>query len=349
MECGSKTCPWDIDKRDILEVFWNTYRSITCEHYLQSSESASLGSHGDLLRLIKDMKAHPEWTRKELTTKHFANHDAQMNQVLVDMDRSRAVTLAASVVFMVDFGYKRSYTNKLAPFEWRSNVKVEDLIGRVFPQNPGPPMASSRHAPLEQDIRSVFSAANLQDRIPELRFETTNDLRCHLRFNKYTRILQIFQATSVMKQILLASQSDSEACLIPRQLAVEVCDTIYNMLFYDKKSRTVLEGLIRNHGFKDDLKEYDSACHQLDTEVDEDFPYFSLRLKVLLQEMEDPSPANWFERLFDSGERSAERRMLIMTMIGVAITAISSTLNLIVASYLAYVGYQAWQASTKEQ
>jgi hypothetical protein len=65
--------------------------------------------------------------------------------------------------------------------------------------------------------------------------------------------------------------------------------------------------------------------------------------------MQDPSPANWFERLFDSGEKSAERRMLMMTMIGVAITAVSSTLNLIVASYQAYVGYQAWQSQAREQ
>jgi ABC-type glycerol-3-phosphate transport system permease component len=56
--------------------------------------------------------------------------------------------------------------------------------------------------------------------------------------------------------------------------------------------------------------------------------------------MKDPSPANWFERLFDKGEKSVERRMLMATMIGVFITAISSVLSLIVSSYQAYLGYQ---------
>lgn len=333
--CGTKSCPWS--KKEALNFFWKSYESITDKYYPQAPEGAVLSSHGDLLAIIKAMKAHPDWTRTELTMHHFSNSDTRPDKTLVEMDQIRAVNMAASVLFLIDCGYRNSYTNEIAPFKWRHNVKVGSLNQKIFSSSSVSPMADSKDAPFEQDPKTVFSAANLKKRIARLHFETTDDLRCHLHFDRQTRILQVFQATAVLKQILLASQQNPNACAIPRALAVEVCDTIYNVLFHvnDTASQEILEDLIRQKGFDHDLLWYDQACHQLDTENDDEYPYFGRRLNLLLKEMEDPSPATWFQRLFDSGEKSAERRMLMATMIGVSITAISSVLNLIVASYQA--------------
>lgn len=348
-KCNSESCPWN--KKEALSFFWRSYESIANRYYAQAPEAAVLSSHDDLLAIIKAIKAHPDWTRAELTMHRFSNSHARPNKILVEMDQTRAVNMAASVVFLIDCGYKNSYTDEVAPFRWRHNVKVGDLIEKVFPPSSLSPMADSKDAPFEQDSRTVFSAANLKKRIAGLHFETTEDLRCHLHFDRRTRVLQVFQATAVLKQILLASQQDPNACAIPRPLAIEVCDTIYNVLFHinDIASQEILEDLIRKNGFDRDLLWYDQACHQLDTENDGEFPYFARRLNLLLKEMEDPSPATWFERLFDSGEKSAERRMLMATMIGVFITAISSMLSLVVASYQAWIGYQQWQSQTKNE
>ncbi|KAJ4990196.1 hypothetical protein SVAN01_04287 [Stagonosporopsis vannaccii] len=301
--------------------------------------------------MVAAIKAHPEWTRFDLKIHQFSDGGIQLNKHLIEMDQNQLIDMAASLVFFIDCGYKYSYTNEIAPYKWRNNVKIGGLIKDALPSSAIPPLAVSRSTLFEQDLNTIFSAANLKKRISGLRFETTDDLRCHLRFDGRTRVLQVFQATAALKQVLLASQQNPDICLIPRPLAVEVCDTIYNVLFRfnDAASQHILEGLIRGHGFDPDLQWYDQACHQLDIENDKTYPYYGHRLHLLLNEIEDPSPATWFERLFDSGEKSAERRLLMATMIGVSITAISSTLNLIVASYQSWIGCQQWQSQAKNE
>lgn len=340
-KCDSDGCPWS--KRDDLGFFWRYYRSMTSSYRPQADNEAVLASHDDLLAIVRSMKAHPEWTRTQLVTSRFP----QPAQPLVEEDRIRAVEMAVSVVFVMKCGYKTSDTNDMASFKWRDDWKLSEITTKAFPSGPALNTADPKDAQRELNPRAEFSAANLKKKIAGLRFETTDDLRCHLRFDKETRILQVFQGTAVMKQVLLATLPGSgNYCFVPRALAVEVCDTIYNLLFFrnDEAAQRILEGLERNHGFDSDLYYFDSASHQLDTERDDTYPYFGHRLNVLLKEMQDPSPANWFERLFETGEKSAGRRMLMLTVMGVFVTAVSSVLNLIVASYQAYVGYRQWQS-----
>lgn len=73
----------------------------------------------------------------------------------------------------------------------------------------------------------------------------------HFRFDRRMRVLQVFQATAVLKQTLLASKP----CLVPKPLALEVCDTIYNVLFYvnNTASQEILDDLICKGGFDCDL------------------------------------------------------------------------------------------------
>ncbi|KAF3045034.1 hypothetical protein E8E12_005109 [Didymella heteroderae] len=278
-------------------------------------------------------------------THHVPNDDAQLNRTLVEIDQLRAINIVASLVFLIDCGRKRSYKNETPPYRWRHNVKVCDEIKEAFPQSMMVPIADSGDTLVKQDPQAVFSAASLKKRIAGLRFEATTDLRCHFRFDRRTRVLQVFQATAVLKQTLLASKP----CLVPKPLALEVCDTIYNVLFHvnDTISEEILDNLICKGGFDRDLQWYDQTCHQLDNNNDDDYPYFGHLFNLLLKEIEDPSPATYIERLFDSREKRAERRMLMAT-IGVFITAISSKLNLIVASYQARIGYQQWQGQIKE-
>jgi hypothetical protein len=259
--------------------------------------------------------------------------------------------MAASLIFCVDFGYEKAHADDNDPFKWEDGWKLCEIGGKLFPSQSGLTRPVSNDAWSRIELKEWFSADNLKKKIKGLSFEATDDLRYHLRFDQHARVLQVFQGTAVMKQILLASQTNTYVCFIPRALAVEFCNTIYNLLFdFDNSaSYKILEGLIRKNGFYEDLKSYDSAVHQSEIENDDKFQYFGWRLNILLEEMQDPSPANWFERLFHSGEKSAERRMLMMTMIGVVITAVTSTLNLIVASYQAYIGYQAWQSQARGQ
>jgi hypothetical protein len=347
--CNSRSCPWY--NRNALGFFQKYYESMTSEYHPQARTQTVLNSRDDLLAIVQHMKQHPTSTRNELIRECFQNIDGQEPGPLVARDRDRAVGMAASLIFCVDFGYEKAHADDNDPFKWQDGWKLNEIIGKIFPNDPGLTRPISKDAWNQNDLKEWFSAENLKKKIRGLCFEATDDLRDHLRFDRDTRVLQVFQGTAVMKQILLASQADANACFIPRALAVEFCDTIYSLLFdFDNSaSYKILKGLVRKNGFYEDLQSYDSALLQSDIKNDDKYPYFGRRLNILQKEMQDPSPADWFGRLFDSGERSAERRMLMMTMIGVAITAISSTLNLIVASYQAYVGYQAWQSQARGQ
>lgn len=349
MVCRSRSCPWH--NRNALGFFQKYFESMTSDYHPQARKQTVLSSRDDLLAIVQFMKEHPTLTRTEFMKECFHIGDGQDLGPLVRRDRDRAMSMAASLIFCVDFGYEKAHADDNDPFKWEDGWKLCEIIRKVFPNQSGLTRPVSKDAWSQIDLKEWFSAENLKKNIKGLSFEATDDLRYHLRFDQHTRVLQVFQGTAVMKQILLASQTDANVCFIPRVLAVEFCNTIYNLLFdFDNGvSYKILEGLVRKNGFYEDLKYYDSALHQSDVENDNKFPYFGHRLNLLLKEMQDPSPANWFERLFDSGEKSVERRMLIMTMIGVVITAVSSTLNLIVASYQAYVGYRAWQSQAREQ
>ncbi|KAJ8107478.1 hypothetical protein OPT61_g8838 [Boeremia exigua] len=347
--CKRPSCPWY--NRNALAFFKKYYENMTSEYHPQARQQTVLNSRDNLLAIVQHMKQNPTSTRNELVKECFGNSDGQDPGPLVRRDRSRAVGMAASLIFCIDFGYEKADAGENDPFRWEDGWRLNEIIGKVFPGSPGLTMPVSKDRWNQNSLKERFSAENLKKKIRGLSFEATDDLRDHLRFHQDTRVLQVFQGTAVMKQILLSSQTDANACIIPRALAVEFCDTVYKLLFnYDNSaSYKILQGLVRKNDFYEDLKSYDLALHQSDVENDDSYPYFGRRLNILLKEMQDPSPANWFERLFDSGEKSAERRMLMMTMIGVAITAVSSTLNLVVASYQAYVGYQAWQSQAREE
>jgi hypothetical protein len=268
---------------------------------------------------------------------------------LTRLDQARAIDIVASVVFSINCDYTDAAYKDVEPFEWRPNIKARKVLPTALLPSTVSPVLAGMKRWTKRDLSDTFNAARLVRKITRLRFETTDDLRCHLQFDPRSRVLQIYQSTAMLQEVLLASQNDPNACAIPRAVALEVCDTIYNVVFpMDDASQKLLSRLISKHGFDKDLQHYSSASHQFDTAYDDACPFFGYRLAILLDEMKDPSPANWFERLFDKGEKSVERRMLMATMIGVFITAISSVLSLIVSSYQAYLGYQQLKGQAQE-
>lgn len=60
------------------------------------------------------------------------------------------------------------------------------------------------------------------------------------------------------------------------------------------------------------------------------------------------APASWIERLFEGGGKSAERKMLMATTIGVFIAVTIGLFGLVIAGFQAWVGYQQWKHPVKE-
>jgi hypothetical protein len=101
------------------------------------------------------------------------------------------------------------------------------------------------------------------------------------------------------------------------------------------------------HGFQEDFLRYKISWFKRDDDSEVDYSYFGDRLLELHNELEDPSPRNWFERLFEGGSKSAERKMLMATTIGVFIAVTIGLFGLVIACFQAWVGYQQWKHPVK--
>jgi hypothetical protein len=132
---------------------------------------------------------------------------------------------------------------------------------------------------------------------------------------------------------------------IPRQLALEVLDSLQSILFplQDKKSRRLLATLVRGKktSFDPDVLNFEFSSIRNSNEKTIAYHYLADRLSALQAELDDPEPTSWIERLLQ--RRSKERHMMAATLIGVLIALLLGFASLAVSAYQAYISYQAWQ------
>jgi hypothetical protein len=129
---------------------------------------------------------------------------------------------------------------------------------------------------------------------------------------------------------------------IPRQLALEVLDSIQNILFPpDAESQSLLRSLVSRSSFDADCLRFESASHRRDDESEISYRYFGSRLMDLLDELDDPRPRTVVEKWFE--RRSGSRHVMMATLIGVIIAILLGLLGLAVGIFQAWVSYEAWK------
>ncbi|KAF2993814.1 hypothetical protein E8E13_001509 [Curvularia kusanoi] len=127
-------------------------------------------------------------------------------------------------------------------------------------------------------------------------------------------------------------------------MLLEILQTLYKVLFPPgRESEGFASYLTKKHGFQKDFLRYKISWFKRDDDPELDYSYFGDRLLELREELEDPSPRNWFEQLFEGGSKSAERKMLMATTIGVFIAVTIGLFGLVIAGFQAWVGYQQWK------
>ena len=129
---------------------------------------------------------------------------------------------------------------------------------------------------------------------------------------------------------------------IPRQIVLEVLDTLQNVLFpFDSGSEQILRGLVSKQSFDPDCLRYDAAVYRGEGGGNLSYSYFGNRLVDLFEELEDPSPRGvletWFQR------KSGARHVMMATLIGVIIAIVLGILGLVVGIFQAWVAYEAWK------
>jgi len=347
--CFDTQCSWSRAKRQ--GAFWARYKTLTATYVPELfTPRPALRSHGDLLDLIQLIQSQPHSTRERLIQHQFVEQQTSNAEVPAISDQHRAVDLAASILFLVDCGITCEHANLLeegsSSLPWRDTVSAHDFLLEAFPKRPSPSIASGKERVDWPGVAAAVSAKQLRKMLG-IRLEATTVLRSHLLLDRERGVLKIFHCTAMLKEALLASGSQPTACMLPRQLILEVFETIHNVLLpSDHESQALLSSLVAKHGFDNDLLRFESwnhYGHNDDTILS--YPYFGNRLAELYEELQNPKPRNrlenWFER------KSGARYMLMATMIGVFIAVIIGILGLGISGFQAYVSYQQWKHPVK--
>ncbi|RSM00178.1 hypothetical protein CDV31_011912 [Fusarium ambrosium] len=114
----------------------------------------------------------------------------------------------------------------------------------------------------------------------------------HRAFNLVVRItLMVKCSADNQPSGLLELGSQPIQGNIPRQVALEVLDSLQNVLFpFHSTSEQILHDLASEEGFDPDCLRYDAAMYRAESEGDLSYSYFGNCLVDLFEELEDPSP-----------------------------------------------------------
>ncbi|OAL50941.1 hypothetical protein IQ07DRAFT_406671 [Pyrenochaeta sp. DS3sAY3a] len=348
-ECDQATCPWSRARR--LQIFWDRYADLT-ERYVPEfgSEGPALSSHEDLLNIIQLIKAKPNTNREDLMRQLFLTTQSVTNRASAS-DQNRSMNIAASILLLSNCGTSYECADFLedggTSISWDNEKSVSMFVSQVYPARTHPYFDMSSNLHNTMNVIEAVAALKLADR--GITLEPTQDLRSHLtlEYQKRKKVLRIFHCPAVLKEILLASQADPNACLIPRAMALEVLDTIYKVLFPpDVKSQKLLSSLVRKYRFDKDLLHYDMARYRRDDDPIVSYSYYGTQLASLYDELQNPTPRPGWESWFQ--KYSSPRYMIMATMVGVFIAVILGVLGLGVAGFQAWLTYQQWKHPVKE-
>ncbi|KAF7898909.1 uncharacterized protein EAF01_008122 [Botrytis porri] len=338
--CTTSDCSWC--RSTVLGSYFEFFKSsaYNYKYNLTPGQSPGLACFEDLLRIIKVLKAYPEYTKAELLEALFTDRPARA-------DQERALDLAAQVVMMVNCSESRQSSVLMEYGTQGARWYYEDcyisFLHDVFPK--------TAHSSIDE-VKDKLRATKLKKHAG-LRFQATNDLRNHLRLDQKAGVVEIFHQIAFLKEHLRLSKerpSNMSAPdliiegLLPRALALEVLDSIQKILFplADVKNKELLLSLTSplTCNFDTDMLRYESVSIRKPEEQNIQYHYFGARLAELHQELMNPTPRGverWFER------KSSPRFVMMATIAGVMFAIFLGLLSLALGAFQAYVGYMAWK------
>jgi uncharacterized membrane protein len=144
---------------------------------------------------------------------------------LRSIDQNRAFNIAASLLFMMDFGIMHGGGNNcdrntpLIP--WRDRLSAKLFLAEAFPE--ARDSAEVRNAAVDLTASQLKKHGKLQ-------LKATNDIRSHLVLDHEERTVWIFHHTTMLRESLKCGEGDEEACMLLRKLILEVLDTLHLVL-----------------------------------------------------------------------------------------------------------------------
>jgi hypothetical protein len=196
--CPSEECPFQRSGR--LKPYFDYYKEVTAnfQYNTTSSQSSNLRSHEILFSLIQNLKGDPRQTRKQLREKSFA-HRPQRDE----FDEQKIVDLAIEIMLMVDCSVGHFSTiPTVGPYRalWQEDTSVVEFVTDMFPTTDHPRF-NDEDVEQGRDIKQYILARKLKKHAG-LKFLPTDDLRCHLKLDKSSGVVQIFHHTAFLKEHL---------------------------------------------------------------------------------------------------------------------------------------------------
>ncbi|KAK4041534.1 hypothetical protein C8A01DRAFT_14735 [Parachaetomium inaequale] len=351
-------CPWPRHPR--LAQFHALYRQLAASYVpdMDYGRSPALRHHGDLFDIIKSLKAQPDVSRTQLMSQYFdtrqAANDSGGEEMPTPEDQERAFSLAARVMTTVACSGEDAASAVLElgtePVPWRGETSISQFLLAAFPLANTLSLASLPGSRRNQDVRLFLSAETIT-KIGHLRLQPTDDIRSHLNLDSKSKAVQIYQQTALLKEHLRATEHLADTATIaetiqvgniPRQLALEVLDSLNSILFPPMtKSHGILRALVSKGVFDRDMLQLESRDVRHRHEVEGEYRYLASKLRDLYDEVENPTPRGRFERWFE--RRIAQRYFMMATFGGLVVAIILGILGLAVGIFQAWVAYQQWK------
>ncbi|PVH92428.1 hypothetical protein DM02DRAFT_699980 [Periconia macrospinosa] len=350
--CVTNSCP---SRRTAqLSRYFHFYRAVV-SNYIDHSPAGNriLGTHGELWYAIQALKLHPELTRAELCQALLSKRQGNMTSPN-DSDLLHATTLVVKLLMMIDCSALHFSSDQLEKgccrIHWEDDVPFTKYLQDLFP--PGNhPLLSYPDNDLLADIKSDLKARKLKKHLG-VTLRATDDIQNHLRLHRRQNVIEIFHHTAFIKEQLRLTKgpgdwsspsSTIKAGALPRQLALEVLDSLQMVLFplSDPQSKQLLQSLVSNGLFDRDILHFEFTSIRRVGEESVSYVYFADRLSELYNELHNPRPRGWLDRQME--RKSSARHMMMATLFGVLFAIFLGILSLIVTSYQTWIAYQAWQ------
>jgi hypothetical protein len=208
-QCDPPVCPWH--RSTTLKPFFRLYEEETCSYRsdVKPGQKPGLSSHEDLFNIMTTVKSSPDVTRADLVEALFPDRP-------VRSDQERAVDLAIRVMFMVNCSTPRQDSVLVEAgvhqFSWRNDVTLAEFIESLFVKRPHPNISR-----IEENLRAVKLK-----KLASLRFESTDDIRCHLKFDHKKAVVKVFHHAAFLKEQLRLTKNKSPNISISEFIKLQV-------------------------------------------------------------------------------------------------------------------------------
>ncbi|KAM5386947.1 hypothetical protein ACJZ2D_000240 [Fusarium nematophilum] len=348
--CDSPHCP--SLRIPQLQRYLRYYQAIIST-YIDATPAATrkIKTHADLLAVISTLKTHPDATLSELCRLTFPAAGPERPGTEDEID---ALALGVKALLMIDPSALHHSSDRLEKgtfrVHWQSDMPFSKYVQDLFP--PGNHnILSYNNSELFADVKRELRAVNLKKRLG-ITMRATSDIRNHLQLDRRNNVLEVYHYASFLKEQLRVTKdvgdcsspsSSIKRGVLPRQLALEVLDSLQGTLFplADPRSKKLLRSLVSKCAFDPDLLNFQVSSVRRVGEESVPYVYLADRLADLYNELQSPRPRGWFQQSMQ--RKSSARHVMIATLIGVVFAILLGMASLAVSSYQAWIAYQAWK------